>query len=72
MRESALRERTEGGPSGPRDQNRPVPPSVDEADVLNWDAAIEVPAPRRSGTIRASLDRAGRSRPIPVEDPASA
>ena len=44
-------------------------PVYDEADILNWDAAIDTPPPRRSGTIRVKLIYKGRRQPIPVEDP---
>jgi hypothetical protein len=71
MREGTLRERAEVGSSEAGGSGRPVPPPLEGADVLDWDASIDVPPPRRSGTVRVSLDRAGRSRPFPVEDPAS-
>ena len=48
---------------------RPAFPSYDEEDILNWDAAIDTPPPRRSGTIRVKLIYKGRSKPIPVENP---
>lgn len=43
-------------------------PVYDEEDILNWDAAILTPPPRRSGTIRVRLIYKGRSKPIPVEN----
>ena len=44
-------------------------PVYDEEDILNVDAVIVTPPPRRSGTIRVKLIYKGRSKPIPVEDP---
>ncbi|MCE2412764.1 hypothetical protein J4G07_02060 [Candidatus Poribacteria bacterium] len=44
-------------------------PVYDEEDILNLDAVIVTPPPRRSGTIRVKLIYKGRSKPIPVEDP---
>ena len=44
-------------------------PVYDEEDILNWDAAIVTPPPRRSGTIRVRLIYKGRRKPIPVENP---
>ena len=38
-------------------------------DVLNEDVTIELPPARRSGTIRVKLVPAGRSTPIPADDP---
>lgn len=43
-------------------------PAYDE-NVLDWDARIEIPPPRRSGTIRVKLEYKGRSKPIPIDDP---
>ena len=43
-------------------------PVYDEEDILNWDAAIVTPPPRRSGTIRVRLIYKGRRKPIPVEN----
>ena len=40
----------------------------DEEDLLDWDAAITPPPPRRSGTIRVRLIYKGRSKPFPVEN----
>ncbi len=40
----------------------------DEEDLLDWDAAITTPPPRRSGTVRVRLIYKGRSKPIPVEN----
>ena len=44
-------------------------PCYNEEDILYWDAAIENPPPRASGTIRVKLKYKGRSKPIPVENP---
>ena len=44
-------------------------PTYDEEDILDWDAAIVIPPPRPSGTIRVRLIYKGRSKPIPVENP---
>ena len=43
-------------------------PVYDEEDILDWDAAIVTPPPRRSGTIRVRLIYNGRSKPLPVEN----
>lgn len=48
---------------------RLAPPIYDEEDVLNWDADVVPPPPRRSGTIRVKLIYKGRSKPIPDENP---
>ncbi len=48
---------------------RLVPPTYDEEDVLNWDAVVVPPPPRRSGTIRVKLIYKGRSKPIPDDNP---
>jgi hypothetical protein len=48
------------------------PPKVaadDAVDVLNDDVTIDVPPARPSGTIRVKLVPAGRSTPIPADDP---
>lgn len=50
-------------------QQRLVFPTYDEEDILNWDAVVIPPPPRRSGTIRVRLIYKGRSKPIPIEDP---
>ena len=44
-------------------------PVYDEEDILNLDAVIVTPPPRRSGTIRVKLIYNGHSKPIPAEDP---
>jgi hypothetical protein len=46
-----------------------LPSAVDQNEVLNWDAAIEVPPSRPSGTIAVTLKYAGRAKPTPVDDP---
>lgn len=50
-------------------QQRLAFPAYDEEDILNWDAVVVPPPPRRSGTIRVKLIYKGRSKPIPDEDP---
>ena len=50
-------------------QQRLAFPTYDEEDILNWDAVVVPPPPRRSGTIRVKLRYKGRSKPIPDEDP---
>ena len=50
-------------------QQRLAFPTYDEEDILNWDAVVVPPPPRRSGTIRVKLIYKGRSKPIPDEDP---
>ena len=50
-------------------RQRLIFPTYSEAEVLNWDVAIEVPPPRPSGTIRARLKYKGRSKPMPIENP---
>ena len=44
-------------------------PIYDEEDILNSDAAIVTPPPRRSGTMRVKLIYKGRSKPMLIEDP---
>ena len=44
-------------------------PSADELDILNDDVLIEVSPDRPCGTIRVRLVYAGRSTPIPADDP---
>ena len=44
-------------------------PVYDEEDILNLDAVIATPPPRRSGTIRVKLIYEEPSKPIPVENP---
>lgn len=54
-----------------RAAGRSVPEPVEGTDILDWEASLDAPPPRRSGTIRVTLAFAGRSRPIPVDDPAA-
>jgi hypothetical protein len=58
------------------DAARPLAPPQGEAahcchemDVMNDDVMIEVAPERPRGTIRVRLIQAGRSSPIPAEDP---
>ncbi len=44
-------------------------PAADEWDILNDDVMIEVAPERPCGTIRVKLVYAGRSTPIPADDP---
>jgi hypothetical protein len=44
-------------------------PSADELDILNDNVLIEVSPDRPCGTIRVKLVYAGRSTPIPADDP---
>ena len=44
-------------------------PTDDELDILNDDVLIEVAPERPCGTIRVKLVPAGRSTPIPADDP---
>ena len=44
-------------------------PPVDELDILNNDVMIEVAPGRPCGTVRVKLVYAGRSTPIPADDP---
>ena len=44
-------------------------PTYDEEDILNLDAVIVTPPPRRSGTIRVKLIYEEPSKPIPVANP---
>jgi len=50
-------------------QQRLAFPTYDEEDLLDWEAVVAPPPPRRSGTIRVKLIYKGRSQPIPLEDP---
>ena len=38
-------------------------------DVLDWDACIECPPPRPSGTVKVRLQFRGRDQPIAVDTP---
>ena len=44
-------------------------PMADELDLLNDDVLIEVAPDRPCGTIRVKLVHAGRSMPLPADDP---
>ena len=44
-------------------------PAVDETGVLNDEVMIEIAPDRPSGTIRVRLAYAGRSAPLPADDP---
>jgi hypothetical protein len=48
-----------------------VSPAPTDEDLLDWDASIERPPARPAGIIQVKLEYAGRSKPIPVTDPAS-
>jgi hypothetical protein len=43
--------------------------SADSPDILDWDACIETPPPRPSGTIKVRLHFRGRDEPIPIDGP---
>jgi hypothetical protein len=43
--------------------------AADDGDILNDDVMIEVAPDRPCGTIRVKLVYAGRSAPIPADDP---
>jgi hypothetical protein len=47
-----------------------VPPRAEEMGVLDDDVMIEIAPDRPCGTIRVKLVYAGRSTPIPSNDPA--
>ena len=59
------------GPISRSDHPAPVEmsPTVDEFDILNDDVLIEVAPDRPCGTIRVKLVYAGRSMPIPADEP---
>ena len=40
---------------------------IDDADLLDPDVTIDMPAPLRSGTIRVRLEYAGPGEPLPIE-----
>ena len=58
-------------PDHPETAVAPVQTSstADELDILNDDVLIEVAPDRPCGTIRVKLVHAGRSTPIPADDP---
>ena len=43
--------------------------AVNHPDRLDWDAYLDTPPPRRSGTIKVRLSYRGRGKPIPSADP---
>jgi hypothetical protein len=49
------------------------PPAASKGtdEMLDWDLWLPTPPPRPQGTIQVQFVHAGRSRPVPVEDPAS-
>ena len=50
----------------------PAPaPMPEDSDTLDWDGSIEIPPPHRIGTIRVTLEYAGRGQPMAVPDPDS-
>jgi hypothetical protein len=54
--------------------DRPRQPDADTSDAglpdrLDWDAYLEMPPPRRSGTIKVRLSFRGRGKPILPADP---
>ena len=71
MREDTLQDRglIESPDRGPAARSVPVP--LAGSEILDWDVALDVPPPRRTGAVRVRLAFAGRSRPIPVPDPAA-
>jgi hypothetical protein len=46
-----------------------IAPTADEPDLLNDDVMIQTAPDRPCGTIRVKLVYAGRSAPIPADDP---
>ncbi len=40
-----------------------------QPEVLDWDACLEAPPARPSGTIKVRLHFRGRDEPIPVDEP---
>jgi hypothetical protein len=71
MREGTLPERglIESPDRGPVARSVLVP--VVGWEILDWDVSLDVPPPRRTGAVHVRLEFAGRSRPIPVRDPAA-
>jgi hypothetical protein len=63
MPETAIQEREPFEHPDHSAPGRSAPRPVDEGDVLDWDAHVEVPPPRRSGMVRVRLVNVGRSRP---------
>lgn len=54
---------------GPSQYRALLPSTVYQDEALDWDATIEVPPDRPSGTFTVVLKYAGRDTPTPVEDP---
>ena len=71
MREYALQEQKRAEQLDQEDWGHAAPKPLEGAEMLSWDAAIDAPMPRRSGTVRVSLEFAGRGRPTPVDDPSA-
>jgi hypothetical protein len=46
-------------------------PLTEDPDILDWDVTIETPPPHRTGTIKVTLEYAGRGRPRAITDPDS-
>ncbi len=46
-----------------------LPAAFYPEELLDWDASIEVAPKRPSGTLKVTLQYAGRGTPTPVEDP---
>lgn len=44
-------------------------PKTDSPERLDWEATIEKPPVRSSGTLRVKLEYAGRAKPIAFPDP---
>lgn len=59
--------KTDGAFDRPRQSDADTA-AVDSPDRLDWDACLETPPPRRSGTIKVRLNFRGRGKPIPPAD----
>jgi hypothetical protein len=57
------------GPSIDELDGRSASTTIEGPDLLDWDAAIDTPPPRPSGSVTVCLEPSGRSRPEPVTDP---
>ena len=44
-------------------------PFEPDGEVLDWDAYVPPPPPKRKGTIQVRLVYKGRAKPMPVPDP---
>jgi len=42
--------------------------AISQAEVLDWDACLETPPTRPSGTVKVRLHFRGRDEPIPVDE----